>query len=75
LPTGIDFELSQSASFSEELEPQSSQQSNTEPVSLVEEDDSQSSLVDSQNVTPNTFFSQRNERLFKKPKNNGASEQ
>ena len=75
LPAGIDFGLSQSASFSEELEPQSSQQSNTEPISLVEEDDSQSSLIGSQDVTPNTSFSQRTEPLFKKPKNNGAPEQ
>lgn len=44
LPAGIDFGLLQSASFSQELKPQSSQQSNAKSTSLLEEDDSKSSL-------------------------------
>lgn len=75
LLASIDFGLSQLASFLKELEPQSSQQSNTESISLVEKDNSQSSLIDSQDVTSNTSFSQRIERFFKKPKTNDALEQ
>ena len=45
LPPDIDFELSQSASFPQELESQSSQQSIAESTSMLGEDDSQSSLV------------------------------
>ena len=71
----IDFGLSQSASFLQNLDLQSSQQSNTESTSLLEEDDSQSSIVASQDITPDTSFSQRTEREYKKPKNNRTSEQ
>ena len=61
----INFELLQ---FPQELEPQSSQQLNTEFTSLLEEADSQSSLTASQDVTPHTSFSQRTgQRVFKKP--------
>ncbi len=59
LPPDIDFGLSQSASFPQELESQSSQQSNAESTSMLGEDDSQSSLVASQDITPDTSFSQR----------------
>lgn len=59
LPPGINFDLSQAASFA-----QSSQQS-----FILDEDDSQSSLVGSHEVTPTTSFTQTNERASKKPRN------
>ncbi|KAL9616322.1 MAG: hypothetical protein Q9160_008801 [Pyrenula sp. 1 TL-2023] len=70
LPPDIDFELSQSASFSQST-PQSSQQSNAE--SILGEDDSQSSFLASQEVTPTTSFTQA-ERASKKPRNQRAVE-
>ena len=66
LPAGISFDLSQSASFSQST-PQSSQQSNAE--SMLGEEDSQSSLLGSQEVTPTTSFNQETEPAFKKPRN------
>ena len=72
LPAGISFDLSQSASFSQPT-PQSSQQSNAE--SILDEDDSQSSFLASQEVTPTTSFTQATEPAFKKPRNKRASEQ
>ncbi|MCJ1478284.1 hypothetical protein MMC13_006961 [Lambiella insularis] len=66
LPAGINFDLSQSASFSQ-FTSQSSQQSNAE--SIMGEDDSQSSLLASQEVTPTTSFAQATEPAFKKPRN------
>ncbi len=75
LPPDIDFSLSQSASFSHLSELQGSQQSTAESTPQPEEDDSQSSLVGSRDVTPNTSLSQRTQRSFKKPKNNPALEQ
>ena len=69
LPAGINFDLTQSASFSEST-PQSLQQSNAE--SILGEDDSQSSFLASQEVTPNTSFTQAIEPAFKKPKNQRA---
>jgi len=66
LPAGISFDLSQSASFSQST-PQSSQQSNAE--SVLGEDDSQSSFLASQEVTPTTSFTQPTEPAFKKPRN------
>ena len=72
IPPGIDFGLSQSASFAEGLEFQNSQQSNAESVSELEVDDS---LVGSQDNTPNTSFTQSTERQFKKPRNKRAAEQ
>jgi hypothetical protein len=46
-----------------------SQQSNADSASLLREHDSQSSLADSQDITPNTSLSQKTERgAFKKPK-------
>jgi len=74
LPSDIDFDLSQSASFSQSC-PQSSQQSNAESIFMLEEDDSQSSLVGSQEVTPTTSFTQTTERLSKKPRNQRAAGQ
>ena len=70
LPPDIDFGLSESASFPQEFESQSSQQLNAESTSMLGEDDSQSSLVASQDITPDTSVSQRTKRGFKKPKNN-----
>ena len=70
LPAGISFDLSQSASFFQST-PQSSQQSNTE--STLGEDDSQSSFLASQEVTPNTSFTQTAERASKKPRNQRAA--
>ena len=69
LPADISFELSQSASFSQST-PQSSHQSNAE--SVLGEDDSQSSLLVSQEVTPTTSFNQATEPAFKKPRNQRA---
>jgi len=74
LPPGIDFDLSQSASFSQS-EPQSSQQSNAESIFMLDKDDSQSSLVGSQEVTPTTSFTQTTERASKKPRNQRAAGQ
>ena len=72
LPAGINFDLSQSASFSQST-PQSSQQSNVE--SILGEDDSQSSFLASQEVTPTTSFTQATEPAFKKPRNQRANGQ
>lgn len=65
LPAGINFDLSQTASFSQSAS-QSSQQPNAEPI--LGEDESESSFLVSQEVTPNTSFTQANESAFKKPK-------
>ena len=67
LPPDIDFGLSQSASFPQELESRRPQQSNAESTCMLREDDS---LVASQDITPTTSFSQEAERVSKKPKNN-----
>ncbi|KAL8698607.1 MAG: hypothetical protein Q9201_006476 [Fulgogasparrea decipioides] len=72
LPAGINFDLSQSASFSQSV-PQSSQQSNAE--STLGEDDSHFSFLASQEVTPPTSLTQATEPAFKKPKNPGAGGQ
>ena len=72
LPAGINFDLSQTISFSQ-CTPHSSQQSNAE--SLLEEKDSQSSFLASQEVTPTTSFTQAIEPAFKKPRNHGAGGQ
>ena len=69
LPANISFELSQSAYFSQST-PQSLPQSNAE--SVLGEDDSQSSLLVSQEVTPTTSFNQATEPAFKKPRNQRA---
>ena len=71
VPVGISFDLSQSASFFQST-PQSSQQSHVE--SVLSEDDSQSSFLASQEVTPTTSFTQATEPAFKKPRNKRASE-
>ncbi|KAL8725481.1 MAG: hypothetical protein Q9181_006403 [Wetmoreana brouardii] len=63
LPADINFDLSQSASFTQST-PQSSQQSNA--VSVLGEDDSQSGPVASHDVTPTTSFTQATERASKK---------
>ena len=68
----INFDLSQSASFSQSTL-QSSQQSNAE--SIVGEDNSQLSFSGSQKITPSTSFTQTNEPAFKKPKNQRAGRQ
>ncbi|MCJ1422333.1 hypothetical protein MMC29_000213 [Sticta canariensis] len=72
LPAGINFDPSQSASFSQTT-PQSSQQSNV--GSMLGEDDSQSSFLVSQEVTPTTSFTQTTERASKKPRNQRAAGQ
>lgn len=69
LPSGINFDLSQSASFSQPT-PRSSQQSNAE--SVLGEDDSQSSFLASQEVTPTASFTEATEPAFKKPRNQRA---
>jgi hypothetical protein len=68
LPADIDFDPSQSASFSQS-ETQSSQQSNIESTYTLNEDDSQSGAMSSQEVTPTTSFTQTTERAPKKPRN------
>ena len=72
LPADINFDFSQSASFSQST-PQSSQQSNV--GSILGEDDSQSSFLASQEVTPTTSFAQTTERASKKPRNQRATGQ
>jgi hypothetical protein len=74
LPPDINFDLSQAASFSQS-EPQSSQQSNAESTFMLDEDDSQSSLMGSQEVTPTTSFTQTTGRASKKPRNDRAAGQ
>jgi len=59
LLSDISFDFSQTASFS-----QSSQQS-----FILNEEDSQSSLVNSQEVTLTTSFTQTNKQAFKKSRN------
>ena len=70
IPPDINFELSQSASFSEEPQIQTSQQS-ISSVTMLEEDNSQASLVGSQDITPNTSFT---DQQFKKPRKKRAAE-
>ncbi len=65
LPADINFDLSQSASFFQST-PQRSQQSNAK--SVLDEDDSQSSFLASQEITPTTSFTQTTEPVFKKSK-------
>ena len=55
LPADIDFDLSQSASFSQSG-PQSSQQSDVESRYMLDENDSQLDAMDSQKVTPTSSF-------------------
>jgi len=74
LPPDIDFDLSQSPSFSQSG-PQSSQQSNAESVGMLEESDSQPNIAGSQEVTPTTSFTQTTERASKKPRNMWAAGQ
>jgi len=68
----IDFRLSQSASFVEKLKFQNSQQLNAKFISELKVNDS---LVDSQDNTPNTFFTQSIKQQFKKSRNKRAAEQ
>ncbi len=72
LPAGINFDLSQSASFSQST-CQSSQQSNAE--SELGEKDSQFSFLASQEVTPTTSCTLPTERASKKPRNQRAAGQ
>lgn len=69
VPAGINFDLSQSASFSQST-PQSSQQSNVE--STLGEDDS---FLASQEVTPTMSFTQGTEPACKRPRNERAGGQ
>ncbi|KAI9788165.1 MAG: hypothetical protein M1816_007211 [Peltula sp. TS41687] len=71
IPPGVNFELSQSASFSQEPQTRASQQSVSSATTLGE-DNSQPSLVGSQDVTPNTSFT---DQQFKKPRNKRAAEE
>lgn len=66
LPANINFDLSQSGSFFQST-PSSSQYPNAE--SILEEDDSQSSFLVSQEDTPTTSFTQSAEPASKKPRN------
>ena len=69
IPSGVNFEVSERASFSAT---QDSQQSNADSLSFVGDDDS---IVGSQDTTPRTSFTQGPERQFKKPKNTRAADQ
>ncbi|KAL8828533.1 MAG: hypothetical protein Q9170_006563 [Blastenia crenularia] len=71
LPAGINFDLSQSASFPQSV----SQSSLSNAESILGEDNSQSSFLASQEVTPTTSLAQATEPAFKKPRNKRASEQ
>ena len=71
LPASINFDLSQSAS-SFQSTPQSLQQSNADSTL---NDDDQSSVLASQEVTPTTSFTHTTEPAFKKPKNKRAGGQ
>lgn len=55
IPLDVNFELLQSASSSQEPQTQLSQQS-VSSVAVLEEDNSQPSLIVSQGVTPNTYL-------------------
>ena len=72
LPSDINFDLSQVASFSQS-EPQSSQQSNAKYTEMLGEDDSQPSVVGSQKVTPTTSFTETTERASKKLRSKRAA--
>lgn len=74
LPADIDFDLSQSASFSQSG-PRSSRKSDVESIYTLDEDDSQSGAVGSQEVTPTTSFTQTSDRASKKPRNQRAAGQ
>ena len=74
LPSDIDLDLSQSASFSQ-LGCQNSQLSNAESAWMLEGANSQSSIASSQEVTPTTSFTQTTERVSKKPRNKSAAGQ
>jgi len=74
LPPDISFDLSQSASFSQSGL-QSSQESNAESIFMLDQDDSPSSLVGSQEVTPTTSFTQTTGRASKKLRNDRATGQ
>ncbi|KAI4133030.1 MAG: hypothetical protein LQ347_002335 [Umbilicaria vellea] len=84
LPSDVNFELSQqselefpeASGLSQELEGQHlSQQSIAESASLLEQHESQSSIVDSQDNTLNTSLSRRTEReTFKVPKKRRTGE-
>lgn len=76
LPTEHDFDvppLSEGTGLSQVFESHRlSQQSNPDSASLLQEDDSQTSIPGSQDVTPNTSFSQPGP--FKKPRKRRAAE-
>ena len=74
LPSDIDFDLSQSAFFSQS-DRQSSQLSHAESAWMLEEANSQSSIASSREVTPSTSFTQTTERASKKPRNESATGQ
>lgn len=74
LPTDIDFDPFQSASFSQS-ESENSQQSNIESTYTLNKDDNQSDVVSSQEVISIIFFIQIIERASKKSRNWRAAKQ
>ena len=72
LPTDINFDVSQTAS-SFQSPPRGSEQSNVD--SILGRDDSQSSIIASQEATRTTSITQATEPTFKKPRNKGAGRQ
>ena len=75
LPSNINFDLSQSASFSQSGS-ESSQQYYAKSTLMPNRDDSQSSFVmGSQEVIPTTAVSSKVERASKKPRNQRALDQ
>ena len=67
IPSGVNFEVSERASFSAT---QDSQESNADPSSFLGDDDS---IVGSQDTTPRTSFTQGLQRQFKRPRNTRAA--
>ncbi|KAI9674984.1 MAG: hypothetical protein M1817_001390 [Caeruleum heppii] len=70
IPLGVNFELSQAASFSQATQIPASQQS-ISSINMLDEGDSQPSLVGSQDITPNTSIT---DQQFKKPRKKRAAE-
>ncbi len=70
IPLDVNFELSQSASFAQDSQTQASQQS-VVSVAMLEEDNSPLGLVGSQDITPNTSFT---DQPFKRPRKKRAAD-
>ena len=74
LPSNIDFDLSQSASFSQSG-CQSSRLSDVESAWMLKGTNSQSNIASSQEITPTTSVTQTTERASKKLRNKSTADQ